>query len=644
MQIFILIDCSGSMNEVWYDDNQEKRKVDNVKEHLITYLSSVNISEPSKVHIYSFNTTSRLLATEDLNNVAEKLDSLKIDCDGGTKVWDSIHSIIDMKAKETGETVKIICLTDGEDVSSKHSFRSIKQAVKNYPHIELLIIDVDGKLSEVIGDDELIKTVTRKRNIRNILNESEIIEDSKYSLNRLDISVSIIPAVPCSKDDINMTSKLVKEVIPYLEELSGLRYYPVPTYLIDEYTLDLYLEKPLPDNMDKDKLYEVICELIRFYEGASLGLHASLHNDDRTISAMEHKSWGRYFKWSEDSKRTVLHMCEVFLGVPEYMKNGKFDAYLSSLLQLPELLYLNHNIEKIEKTMRGLVDYYRELKEIYGKENSLHAYYFSSNSYLVWNKTMDYPDLKIWKSYFSRSDFSKIRKCIEEDGSWKKDLESISSVYEIALPVIIELLKNWENVSSKWSLIAESIRTFGVYLPRKNASDQQLNKALQYQGYPAIFNQYDTGKVLLCIDRCKNRLEEYWKQHKNESINSIKSEALFSGLLKATLLHEHAHAITYEGVGKGEDQYFISNKRDSAVSEALAEWAELNYFRANETRDIYEIVYNHANSGAFPDWPYAGALILENSNERLPKTIRFRSLLQYYRSDAEIAFSLLDSW
>jgi len=643
MQIFILIDSSGSMNEMLDDENQGKRKVDIVREHVITYLSSLRISEPSKVHIYSFNTAPRLLATEDLSSAVEKLKSLKIVCDGGTRIWDSIQSVIDVKAKETGEPVRIVCLTDGGDQGSAHSFRTIKQAVQDYPHIKLLIIDIDGKLREVFGEDEIVNTVTRERSIKNILNESEIIEVTKHGLNRLYISVPMIPAIPCTEEDLNMISNMVQEVIPYLEELSGLRYYPVPTYLIDEYTLELALEKPLHDNRAKDKLYETICEFIRFYEAASLGLHRSFSNDDGSIHAMTHNSWGRYYKWRDDSKKEVIHLCEGSLGISDYMKHGEFDAYWASLFQLPELLHLNDNFTKIEKTMRGLVDYYRELKEIYGKDASIHAYYFSGKTYLDETKIRDCPDLKIWKPYFSSGDYTKIRKCIEGDGSWKKDLESISTVYEIALPVIIKLLKKWEKMASKWALISEKIRTYGAYLPRKNANDQQLNKALQSQGYPAEFTQHDTGKVLLCMDMCKKDLEEYRKQHTEEN-ETINYEALFSGLLKSTLVHEHAHAITYEGVGKGEDQYFISDKEDSAVSEALAEWAELNYFRDYQIKDIYEIIYSHADSGAFPEWPYAGALILENSKIRLPRTTRFRSLMQYYRSDAKTAFGLLDSW
>ncbi len=650
MQLYVLIDSSGSMDSIVQEGSQRKKKVDMVKEHIVSYLSSVNISKPCKVNIYSFNTTLKQLAVVDISDAIFQLSNISYNCSGGTKIWDSIHEIIDMEANNASEIVKIICLTDGDDQGSNSSYREVRQAIQANSHIELLIIDIEGKLSKANKEDTIIKTVTRKSGIKDVLSDSAIINGTRYNPKKLDISVPVIPVSHYSKDDINMITNALQEVIPYLEELSGLRYYPVSTYLIDEYTIRENMQIPL-DNDDCDEegkrnLRETLNEFIRFYQPASIGLHVSRNSADGNLRVEDHDAWGRYYKWSEDSKDRVLGECEGTLGITCFESEG-WNGYRDNF-DLPELKDLENNIDKLEKMMRGLVLYYKELKEIYGNDAKIGEGYFYKHNNIAKKVSPRYFIHDIWQPHFTKRDFAKILKCVHEDGRWKTDLESVSTVYETALPALIKLLKKWVLLNSKWALITRDIRTYGVYLPRNHKNSRQLNKALQKQGYPVSFIQQDSGKVLLCMDRCKKSMEKY-KEMATEESNALDFDTLSKGLLKATLIHEHAHAITYEGIGKGDDQYYLpaslkSKKKLSAISETLAEWAELNYFRNDNTKELYEIIHDHASSGVFPQWPYSGALILENSDIKLPRTTRFRSLMQYYRSDAETAYDLLKSW
>lgn len=70
----------------------------------------------------------------------------------------------------------------------------------------------------------------------------------------------------------------------------------------------------------------------------------------------------------------------------------------------------------------------------------------------------------------------------------------------------------------------------------------------------------------------------------------------------------------------------------------------MNYFRTKGDKDLYEIIRCHSQSGTFPEWPYAGALILEHSEENIHPEVKFRSLLRHFRSNSNAAYKLLKSW
>ena len=153
---------------------------------------------------------------------------------------------------------------------------------------------------------------------------------------------------------------------------------------------------------------------------------------------------------------------------------------------------------------------------------------------------------------------------------------------------------------------------------------------LEEQGFPDFFTAGDGGKVLLCLEDCK------------VAVATEEDAELWPKFLFPILVHEHAHAIAREGVKQGGGYFHDWTGRlheEKAVSESLAEWAELDYCR--EDAALRDIILGHAASGDFPVWPYAGALLLEKlcSDEGVQA---YRELLREYRSGNPWAYGRLD--
>lgn len=230
---------------------------------------------------------------------------------------------------------------------------------------------------------------------------------------------------------------------------------------------------------------------------------------------------------------------------------------------------------------------------------------------------------------------------------------------------MIKLLRRWELFHHEFYAILQDLHTYGVYIPPGMEINTALQTFFNQNGVPLRLWQKHTGKVLLCLNAIKRALNQYQqcqveieenKQNDEQYDQKVDPKTdvvcdqkqLFSKLVTYILIHEHCHGITFEGLGSGDNVSFRplqreDNKQESeVVSETLAEWAGLNYFRNDH--ELYDLIWQHANSGDYPEWPYAGALKLETSPGLLPLSIKFVTLLNYYRSDPAAAYKLFNGF
>jgi len=254
------------------------------------------------------------------------------------------------------------------------------------------------------------------------------------------------------------------------------------------------------------------------------------------------------------------------------------------------------------------------------------------------------PSIEAWKKLMSKKDFNTALAAVNEEGYWINDLDRMIPVFEAALKTIFPLLGKMGNITL--APIITSLRTYGIYSP-SSSSMKSLRSHLDKAGFPSWFMPAQGAAVLLCIEEIEERLKE---------VNAVKSETKESAEVKAafdeaalreklifeTLLHEHTHAIIDEGKDRdasgGSRCDIHTGKKAGLINESLAEWVALNYFRNDD--EMYEIIRQHAIHGDLPEWPYAGAMPVEQKFE-IAGLAGFRSLLQLFRSNSEEAYRYL---
>ncbi len=655
MDLIVLLDASDSMDDKLYDDLYGyEKKINLVRNYITTFIQDSSSKDITAIHLYTFSNTLKhiytipdqgqmTLSQNDLiNSAVDKINKNNIDCSGGTRIWDSLMSLINLASNDSNSKI-LLCVTDGADGGSSYTYDSVKLEMSKYPNLELLILDIDGKLNSVNDKkDKIIQTIKKPQDIKKVLKSSGLVKPQKNTGESLNITVSVMPVIPCDEDEISMVYEAVREIVPYIEQLTGLRYYPVPTYIVDEYTLIKCMNYPVPDRINNDEdLKSDIDEFFRFFL-ATRKMISDYYNNyyfSSTKGVYFGNQWDKYFKCTNDLVALIIKCSSDLLYVCNHIISNisydKYDPILTKYLQ-----DYKDEISKYEAIMIVLKQYLRFINDINNYSYNIDPKYFDECD---GDRGFDMPVLEIWGKHLKTKDFKLIQNCLQLDGSWKKDLDSIINVFEVALPTFIKLLRQWAGFRSKWYKVSREIRTFGVYLHQESYSTK-LNEIFIHNNFPPHYKQNQGGKVLICLERCKKRLENIIDDETQD--DSIDAKDLFTRLIKSTIIHEHTHAITYEGVGTGLEPYYknkvsIGGKKYQAVSETLAEWAELNYFRIHGDKELYNIVFNHANSDQFPDWAYAGALILERPNNDLPAEVQYRTLLEYFRFNTNVAYRLL---
>jgi Zinc knuckle/von Willebrand factor type A domain len=75
---------------------------------------------------------------------------------GMTAIWDAIYLTVQQIERKDRKT-QILCLTDGYDNSSKHSYEETLALVAEYPNITLSIVHIDGSGNRIVQYEEICK-------------------------------------------------------------------------------------------------------------------------------------------------------------------------------------------------------------------------------------------------------------------------------------------------------------------------------------------------------------------------------------------------------------------------------------------------------------------------------------------------------
>lgn len=634
--LYLLIDTSSSMWDV--DGKTGKIKIDLLKSKLLNLLRD-RINDFESIELYTFASILEYKGTVKSIDELERMMNFSASS-GSTRIWDSINELVDrifndknifqviLEVIENELTdsklyITILCVTDGEDNASSITFDELMSKIEGIENLELKIIDLSDSINKIKKIKAKNITFGGEEDMENILDSIKKPVDYEFS-------VSVFPVIQVEMKELDLVRRMILKAVPYIENLTGLRYYPVPTFIVDDYIIRDYVDIRVIDDSDTGEIsLEDIKEFLRFIWAVSLSFHTCSFIPEELAVMFSQTRYGGLHDLSEKAiwrlrafAEGMYSLCHILYGdYKKFFEEGD-DIYIPEISSVKDPIINSYDdLKYMEKILQNIYDKYGE--EVYLDDGYFGRTRFNSD---------------IWRRYVSPSQFRRLTECVDEYGHWRRDLRSIIYVLDIAIDIVFNFLQRLRKKAVKYYQIVSNIHTFGVYLHPKDVMDEQLRNKLISYGYPQHFLIGKTGAVLLSLDRIKDRIEQCLKES-----NLVDADDMKEKLILATVIHEHTHAAIYEGLNYNSSNPIFSqqynNEREfKAVSEGLAEWAELNYFRNDSV--IFDIIFNHASSGDFPYWPYSSALLIENSYKSLGD-VKYRALVEYFRKDYEEAYKLL---
>lgn len=624
--LYLLIDESGSMSDPMDVPGQGAvKKIDCVESILRSWLHN---NSGVTVHCYGFSDEVEYKLT--LKDGAGAVPSIPFDCAGSSFVWDSIDYLLDQISPQSSST--LVCITDGQDTGSNRTYSDIVENALS-KGVSLQIVFIDEKIGSSVNDPaNIIHTVRTPEAIQTKLEES--MDKAKGFLvmkkGELDISAVVLSLVETSPDEIRMVQKAVRASVSYLESLTNLRYYPVPTLIVDEYTFkELRMCASFPNKLDD------LQELIAFLSAVCITVHVGSFDPDLRGK----DDYSGYSCLLPEARWRLRGLCEGCCGLKEYLemikstgnipKEEEPDVFISQLSSRKTF------IANSKADLTEVLNILKNAASIHQGKVILSDTYFDQAHYYIDHQQ---PILEFWDRYLSKKDKEKIRDCLN-DGLWKKDIHSITVAFEITLGLVFAMLSRLARTSNPAWPIAQEIHTYGVYLCRSAHQNPKLAQILGKSKFPSWFHLVDTGTTVVCLERIRKTFGALQKSNPKIDLGFG-----YEDLVTSTVVHEHTHAAIFEGIDPTRPQSYNLNqfKGDlnfDPVSETLAEWAELNFFRDNDK--VYKVILIHAESGEFPQWPYKGAVILENEYRRSGDYTCFRTLVDWIGKDVGKAFKLL---
>jgi hypothetical protein len=635
LHLIIMIDTSASMNNTV--QGSRERKLDFAKTKLLDTLKGLRFDS---IELFTFDVTHHKVG--DFENLQDAIERFPSAAQGTSMIWDSIDSVLDINQERKRSA--LICVTDGDDTGSKQSCRDVVQK-SSTSEIDLKIIDLDGNLKdEMLSSDATKENILEFADIKNLA--ADLIRLKGHASTEKDsweISCPVLPLSHVRDAFLKAVVSGVRMAVPYLDKLMQIRYYPVPTLIVDEKIIDNFDLKTSvpPENPQFHDFIEIygflaaVCLSLHFEAfdcKSSLGHHPFLNEE---FLSCDSEKVGKLWQVAEDVGGLWPYLCWCMSP-----KDQRGELQLDRIC-IPEIFVPGDPLTCCEKNLQALLGILKRIQKTHHSKSvrvEERAFKGRKGVYSLLGSEIseggDRPDLQIWRKYLNAESFDKLRNCIDTKGLWDKDLRKIITAFEIAIPLGIKLARAIATRS-----IARRIHLCGLYLAGSERNRQAMERVLQALGFPTYFNFLNTGLVMICPERIEKMLQE----SEDDSLGN-KSEQL-EKLIHAVVVHEHTHAAALEGVNASADIQYCSRKNGcgigyEAVSEGLAEWSELDFSRAYE--DIHDIIIQHASLGGFPEWPYSGALLIENRFQKEGDYGAYRKLLDLFRSDGKKAFDFLN--
>lgn len=575
---------------------------------------------------------------------------------GGTRLWDCA-----MAALETiyEKNTTLMVFTDGEDQSSSHTFEQVQQEAR------MRCADLDI----IVIADHPVKSMQKSHQVSSIQEIHHCLSSGKPAGTPLD-TYPYLAAVPpvfnldpgAAPEDVVTVTQAIQTHHAYLEELTGLTYHPVPTFLVDHASIEKLLPvqpPPVPSKIDLADIWE----FQRFLWGICMFVHQPHRLVARNLDALDKcfpetfirpdrnseisffkdfgpipKSYRYTVLWSlsEGCYGLVTRLIQYGMkaGLETYIKSYDRERILNQMDWWQQQMHLPGYIEWMpfeEASRKMFLDTINTLKAV-ADATSMPFTASSPKDFkgpcMLENLHPDNewenpgPNLVIWRRHLDNREFETILAHMQGD-QWNWDLNALITVMPIAVDTVFRLMDQFRAAHDADAYVSSRLDSWGIYTP-----DLSVVPHLKEQ-----LNAPTCPGVLLSLSQLRKDCAKW--------IHTM-GDSQEKDLISMLTLHEHTHAIIQEGMAKDGSRAWQQEvpqedlHRYHAVSEAIAEWASLERFRNN--KDISKLIQKHIAAGSLPQWPYNAAALIEKSP--FPRE-KFKTVAGYFQKNTEAAWEQL---
>lgn len=422
----------------------------------------------------------------------------------------------------------------------------------------------------------------------------------------LPLFATVLPILSGTVQEVIVTIREdVAQAVRFLEEVTGLRYYPAPTLLVDDYAVKSVRALntvDLPPENSTQKDYTLA--LANIINSICLDFHVRNLRPQTVSYDSFPERFGSGSLLAEAQFDAVRKYCEVVgYWVENFIQQNETDVSWRQVRN--ELLNLNLSIFRPDLTFVDFISTFLRTVRMLLQEGlrNLGNFEFQS-SYAIkpesWQLLQkEFPNLQLRVGQ-PRTDWIYLAGLFSE----------FIQVFNKITTQLTEVLSRIARLTSPTQrLFLITVPTYGIYAPPNSlATDQSLQQWALKRGIPTQFTLPQSPRVLLCLDARQRFEDQLAHEHPNDRTELAK---LFQ---RCILIHEHFHAIL--ALGLDNDGALAAGTHSASwqaavpLNESLAVWMELHFARENPK--LTDLVLSYIQSGTYPDWPYRGAEYIEN--------------------------------
>lgn len=420
----------------------------------------------------------------------------------------------------------------------------------------------------------------------------------------------VMPLVDCPPEQLRIVERECREAVHQVETVTGLRCYPPPILLVDEFTIAQ--ESPRRETRNLDELIFRFAAAADVLKALSLDVHThfgrgklngepspyvdeltlSLSNDSRRL-ALRLAEW--VFAFAADTILDLHGFIQprkygVFEGLPQKVAPSKgvgesignpswrteLESFGASIgLAPPDL------VDCFKHLLRCLSTAFDETERIYGN----HAVYITGYGTAAQSLQVFHP--------------SDVRVELSGSESWSHlsgTIPALKHLFTGASEVFLETFQLLLGSKGSRGGYAES-HTYGVFLPAGIEADRHFATWASKHNISEFLTCPGSDRVLLCLDS----IRQVTLQMSNSDERWM--------VRRSILIHELFHAAILSAIGQDESRRAALRKA-TQVEEALAVWLEFDAARGS--LQMRNLIQKYAASGKYPEWPYAGMSTVES--------------------------------